>query len=42
MQDVYKRQALRREIDIPLEVEEAVSVNLLSELIDLCYRKLEG
>lgn len=34
--------ALHREIGIPLEVEEVVPVNLLSQLIHLCYRKLEG
>lgn len=34
--------ALRRELDIPISVEEAVAVDLLSQLIALCYHKLEG
>ena len=34
--------ALRRELHVPITVEEAVSVDLLSQLIAICYQKLEG
>lgn len=34
--------ALRRELEIPISVEEAVASDLLSQLIFICYEKLEG